>query len=77
MVHALDSPDARRVKFDLERVLRTDYHIDRYQDTYFVIDSFERLLADTRPDFTPIYARVRTQPVLAPDAHTPRDTVVA
>jgi phenylalanine-4-hydroxylase len=77
VVHSLDSPDARRVKFDLERVLRTDYHIDRYQDTYFVIESFEQLLADTRPDFTPIYARVRTEPVLAPDAQAPLDTMVA
>ena len=56
----------RRLDFDLEKALRTDYQIDRYQTTYFVIDSFAQLLRDTAPDFTPIYARLRTLPVLAP-----------
>jgi len=31
----------------------------RYQETYFVIDSFEQLMRETAPDFTPIYARLR------------------
>jgi phenylalanine-4-hydroxylase len=66
VVHSLDSPEPRRVPFELERVLRTDYHIDRYQDTYFVIESFEQLFEETRPDFTPIYARLRDLPALAP-----------
>jgi phenylalanine-4-hydroxylase len=76
VVHALQNPMARRVMFDLHRVLRTDYHIDRYQDTYFVISSFEQLFAETRPDFTPIYSRVRGLPALAPDAHAAGDNVV-
>ena len=45
--------------FDLERIMRTEYLIDRYQDTYFVIDSFEQLMRETAPDFTPIYARLK------------------
>jgi phenylalanine-4-hydroxylase len=40
-------------------MMRTDYQIDRYQETYFVIDSFEHLMRETAPDFTPIYARLR------------------
>ena len=68
VLHALDSPGARRVPFDLERVMRTGYHIDRYQDTYFVIESFEQLFRESAPDFEPIYARVRALPVIAPDA---------
>ena len=67
VVHALDSPQPRRLAFDLERILRTDYRIDRYQGTYFVIESFERLVADTAPDFTPIYERLRALPAIAPD----------
>src|SRR5512134_3218079 len=53
VVHAIDSPKPRRLRFDLERILRTEYRIDRYQDAYFVIASFERLVRDTAPDFTP------------------------
>ena len=34
------------------------YKIDDYQQTYFVIDSFEQLIAATAPDFTPIYAQL-------------------
>jgi len=40
----------------------TKYRIDTYQQTYFVIDSFEQLFDATRPDFTPIYERVRAMP---------------
>ena len=36
--------------------------IDRYQERYFVIDSFDQLMRDTAPDFTPIYARLRDLP---------------
>ena len=32
--------------------MRTDYRIDRFQDTYFVIDGFDQLFAATKPDFT-------------------------
>ena len=39
--------------------MRTEYIIDRYQDTYFVIDSFDQLMRETAPDFTPLYARLK------------------
>lgn len=55
-----------RKKFDLEEALRTDYRIDSYQTTYFVIDSFGQLMRETAPDFTPIYERLRVLPALAP-----------
>ena len=41
--------------------MRTRYRIDSYQKTYFVIDSYQQLMDATRPDFTPIYARVGAQ----------------
>jgi phenylalanine-4-hydroxylase len=59
--YCVEDPKPRRLPFDLERMMRTDYQIDRYQETYFVIDSFEQLMRDTAPDFTPIYARLRSQ----------------
>jgi phenylalanine-4-hydroxylase len=56
---ALDDPSPNRVGFDLERVMRTPYRIDDYQQTYFVIDSYEDLLRQTvETDFAPLYARL-------------------
>ena len=59
LAHCVDSAKPRRLPFDLERIMRTEYIIDRYQETYFVIDSFDQLLRETAPDFTPIYARLQ------------------
>ncbi len=68
LAYCVDDPRPRRLPFDLERMMRTEYVIDRYQTTYFVIDSFEQLMRETAPDFTPIYARIRGLPALAPAA---------
>jgi phenylalanine-4-hydroxylase len=43
LVHAVNEPDALRVAFDAARVMRTDYRIDRFQETYFVLDDFAAL----------------------------------
>ncbi|HUG79599.1 MAG TPA: phenylalanine 4-monooxygenase [Burkholderiales bacterium] len=59
LAYCVEDPRAQRLAFDLERIMRTDYQIDRYQERYFVIDSFEHLMRETAPDFTPIYARIR------------------
>ena len=66
LAYCVDDPKPRRLAFDLERALRTGYLIDRYQSSYFVIDSFEQLMRETAPDFTPIYERLRSLPALAP-----------
>ena len=57
-IYSLDSASPNRIGFDLERIMRTRYRIDTYQKTYFVIDSYEQLMDATRPDFTPIYAKL-------------------
>ncbi len=60
---ALDDPSPHRIGFDLERVMRTRYRIDDYQQNYFVIDSFDDLLRQTRDaDLGPIYERLKTVP---------------
>jgi len=64
LAHCIDDPRPRRLPFELERIMRTDYQIDRYQHSYFVIESFEQLMRETAPDFKPIYARIRKLPVL-------------
>ena len=60
-IHCLESDAPNRIGFDLERIMRTRYRIDTFQKSYFVIDSFEQLIEATRPDFTPIYARLAAQ----------------
>ena len=57
-VHSLDSAAPNRIGFDVERVMRTRYRIDSYQQTYFVIDSFEQLMEETSREFAPMYARL-------------------
>lgn len=52
---SLESPSPHRIKFDLMRVMQTDYKIDDYQDCYFVVDSFDELFEATQQDFAPIY----------------------
>jgi len=73
---SLDDPSPNRVRFDLERVMRTQYRIDDFQETYFVIDGFEQLLELARIDFGPLYDHVRGQPEFAPGDVLPDDTVL-
>ena len=58
LAYAIDSPEPRRVPFDVMTAMRTPYKIDSYQPTYFVIESFGRLLEETAPDFGPMYAEL-------------------
>ncbi len=71
----LDSPSPNRLRFDLERVMRTEYRIDDFQETYFVIRDLDELLEFTRIDFAPLYERARTAPALQPGDVLPGDEV--
>lgn len=66
--YAVESPEPQRRPLDIERVMRTRYKIDSYQQTYFVIESIQELFDKTAPDFTPLYERVKKMPELAADA---------
>jgi len=59
-VFALESDSPNRLAFNLERVMRTKYIIDDFQQTYFVITSFDKLLEECYQDFGPLYERLRT-----------------
>jgi phenylalanine-4-hydroxylase len=72
-VYCLDDLRPRRLRFDLRRIMRTEYHIDRYQETYFVIDDFDQLFAATRPDFAPVYRELDALPEITPDETIPED----
>lgn len=65
--YSVNSPEPQRLPLRLERTMRTRYKIDTYQQTYFVIDSFEQLFQMTEPDFAPVYEHLRGQAEFAAD----------
>ena len=76
-IFALDDPSPNRIGFDMKRVMRTRYRIDDFQQTYFVIDSFEDLLKQTlETDFAPIYAELADQDEHTPATILPTDRVI-
>jgi len=75
-IFALDDPSPNRLGFDLERVMRTPYRIDDFQQVYFVVPRLERLLDVTvNTDFAPLYARLAKAPDIPIAAIEPADTV--
>ncbi|MDZ4160320.1 MAG: phenylalanine 4-monooxygenase, partial [Burkholderiales bacterium] len=71
----LDDPSPNRLRFELERVMRTDYRIDDFQEAYFVLDSLDDLLHLAQVDFAPLYQRLRHQPSLPPGQVLPHDHI--
>ena len=69
-VFALEDDSPNRIGFDVIRLMRTNYIIDDFQQTYFVVDSFRQLLNACYRDFADIYADVKALSELAP-----RDTL--
>ncbi|ATQ68039.1 MULTISPECIES: phenylalanine 4-monooxygenase [Methylosinus] len=76
-VFALEDTSPNRIRFDLERVMRTRYIIDDFQQSYFVVDSFQSLLDACYQDFGPIYDRLTAQSTLEPHEIAPGDRIVA
>ncbi|TFY98644.1 phenylalanine 4-monooxygenase [Ramlibacter rhizophilus] len=72
----LESDSPNRIRFDLERVMRTRYRIDDFQETYFVLDDLEELLALSRIDFGPLYERLGSGPEYDPGDVLPQDEVI-
>ena len=75
-IFALDDPSPNRLGFELERVMRTPYRIDDFQQVYFVVPSLQSLLDATLQDFGPIYARMARAPDLAIEAIEPGEEVL-
>lgn len=65
-IYAVESASPNRIAFDLERVMRTDYRIDDFQESYFVIRSFDELFAETYKDFAALYRKLATGPTYKP-----------
>jgi phenylalanine-4-hydroxylase len=75
-IYSLESPVPNRIGFDLLRIMRTEYHIDDFQESYFVIDDFAQLFAATQPDFSPYYVQLQGMSDLAPGTVLPEDLVL-
>jgi len=56
--------------------MRSRYLIDDFQQTYFVIDSFEKLLDECYRDFGPIYERLATASDIEPHEVIASDKVL-
>ncbi len=58
-MYSLQARSPNRIHFDLERLMRSDYKIDDFQASYFVISSFDELFkATVETDFGPLYERL-------------------
>lgn len=68
-----DSPN--RIAFDLERVMRTNYRIDDFQEVYFVLDDLQDLLALANTEFAPYYSLLDSGPTYLPGDVLPADKV--
>ena len=75
-VFALEDPSPNRIAFDLERVMRTNYRIDDFQQTYFAIDSFDALLSEALRDFGPVYENLSAGQEFAPEDVAEGDVVL-
>jgi phenylalanine-4-hydroxylase len=74
---ALESDSPNRIRFDMKRVMRTEYRIDDFQQNYFVIPSFDELLRVTvETDFAPLYAELLQLPDVPVAAILPEDEVI-
>ncbi|MGE5720835.1 MAG: phenylalanine 4-monooxygenase [Sphingomonadales bacterium] len=76
--YALESPKPNRIEFDLKRVLSTNYKIDDFQQTYFVIDRFRDLLNIVlKADLPALYAELEGTKDHKPSDVLPGDRLVS
>ena len=76
--YSVEDAKPLRVKFDRERIMRTNYLIDDFQKTYFVIDEFDELFAalDTL-DIDDFLKTAPCLPEIAVGERVSTDTLVA
>ncbi|AJC23167.2 phenylalanine 4-monooxygenase [Pandoraea pulmonicola] len=73
---SLTSREPNRIGFSLERVLRTQYRIDTFQQTYFVIDDFAQLFDAMRADLPALFKAFAETSPFAANARRPEDTSI-
>ena len=75
-IYSVENRSPNRIRFELERVMRTDYRIDDFQESYFVIPSFESLFGETYKDFAVLYRKLATGPTYKPGDLLPADDIL-
>jgi len=75
-IFSLEDSSPNRVAFDLARIMCTKYIISDYQQTYFVVESFEQLLDECYQDFGALYERLSLLPDIEAHALAPGDRVL-
>ncbi len=74
---ALESDSPNRLRFDLNRIMRTRYRIDDFQQSYFVIPSLAALLKVTvETDFGPLYGALEDLPDISVSEIIAEDAVI-
>lgn len=73
---AVQSASPNRIGFELERVMRTHYRIDDFQESYFVLDSLDDLLELAHIDFEPYYTALDSGPTFTPGQVLAQDQVL-
>ena len=72
----LEDPSPNQIELVPLRVMRTKYIIDDFQQTYFVIEDFESLLAQCYQDFGALYDQVGILPDLEANEITNDDRIL-
>ncbi|HUO91319.1 MAG TPA: phenylalanine 4-monooxygenase [Rhizomicrobium sp.] len=75
-IYSVENRSPNRIRFDLERVMRTEYRIDDFQESYFVIRSFDDLFAETYKDFAALYQKLASGPTYKPGDLLPTDEIL-
>lgn len=75
-IFCLENTSPHKLAFNLPRIMRTNYIIDDFQKTYFVIESFEKLLEDSYQDFAALYKAVKGTPDIEPHETLSTDTLM-
>jgi phenylalanine-4-hydroxylase len=76
-VFSVEDASPNRIRFELERVMRTHYRIDDFQETYFVLDDLDDLLQLAKIDFAPVYQRLADASEFQPGDVLRTDTVLS
>ncbi len=74
---ALESASPHRIALDQGRVMRTDYRIDDYQESYFVIEAFDKMPPLDGASLRRVRKAIAGQRMLAPAEMEPGDRVIA
>jgi phenylalanine-4-hydroxylase len=75
-IYCLESPKPLRIAFDCDRVMRTNYIIDHYQDLYFVLSGYQDLPELSPEQLADHVAKAQREGDLAPEQSLGSDTFI-